>query len=194
MKKHRNKGLQKICGCARRSWAICPHAWHFSFQWAAGTKRKTGGKHYRFSLDSHFKRHIDSKSEAEDLAADLRKAIKAGTFGKATPKGDMTVRQLADEYEERYIRVHKAARAAVFEAALMSSAARQLSTPQAPLLAHSATGPSRRSSPTPSSGFAKRSSPRQGHPRHESLSGLHACDVGVGARSGARHGDTVSSE
>lgn len=118
MKKHRNKGLQKICTCARKNWSTCAHAWHFSFQWNGGTKRKTGGQHYRFSLDSHFKRHIDSKSEAEDLAADLRKAIKAGTFGKETPKADMTVRQLADEYLERYVRVSRAARATVFQTTL----------------------------------------------------------------------------
>ena len=32
MKKQRNKGLQKICGCAKRNWSTCAHAWHFSFQ------------------------------------------------------------------------------------------------------------------------------------------------------------------
>jgi integrase len=46
-------------------------------------------RHYRFSLDSHCGRHIDSKTEAETLAELIRVAIRSGTFGRvpepATP-------------------------------------------------------------------------------------------------------------
>ena len=100
--KHRNGGLRKQCGCARRVWAKCAHPWHFNF-------KARGGRAYRFSLDKHFKRHIDSKSEAEDLAADLRKQIRAGTFGQAAPLEGMTLRQLMDLYLERSVRVKRAA-------------------------------------------------------------------------------------
>ena len=107
MKKYKkNKGLTKICDCARKNWSQCEHAWHFAFQW-----KKT--KH-RFSLGSQ----IDSKSAAEDEAATIRKQIKKGTYGKPTPKAEMTVRQLADEYLERYVKVKRPARVVPFTNAL----------------------------------------------------------------------------
>ncbi len=87
--RHNNGGLRKVCGCPRRTWAKCPHSWYFNF-------KPRGGASYRFSLDKHFNRHVDSKSEAEDLAADLRKAIRAGRFGQPTPIADMTLHQLID--------------------------------------------------------------------------------------------------
>jgi hypothetical protein len=69
---HANHGLRKVCGCARRVWAKCPHPWHFNYRWK--------GKSYRFSLDRHAGRHIVSKTEADTLAGSIRLAIKAGTF------------------------------------------------------------------------------------------------------------------
>ena len=75
-KRHSNQGLRKVCGCPRRTWAKCRHAWHFNF------KMPHGGTSYRFSLDTHLGRHVDSKTEAEHLAAELRTAIRAGRFGQ----------------------------------------------------------------------------------------------------------------
>jgi integrase len=99
-KRHQNKGLRKICGCPRRTWAKCPHSWYFNF-------KPRGGASYRFSLDKHFNKHIDSKSDAEDLAADLRKIIRAGKFGQPIARDEMTLRQLADTYVERYVQIER---------------------------------------------------------------------------------------
>ena len=70
--RQRNHGLRKLCGCPRRSWAKCQHAWHFSF--------KHRRVHHRFSLDRHLGRHVSSKTEAEDVADRLRVAIKDGAL------------------------------------------------------------------------------------------------------------------
>jgi Phage integrase family/Arm DNA-binding domain len=76
---HRNRGLRKLCGCARSKWAKCPHPWHFSFAWR--------GKQCRRSLDRHTGRHIDSKTEAESVADRIREEIRNGTFGVAEAAG-----------------------------------------------------------------------------------------------------------
>ena len=99
-KRHQNNGLRKLCRCPRRQWPKCRHAWHFSFKW--------NGRHYRFSLDRHLGRHVDSKTEAEREAAALKLAIRGGQFGKSSARGDMTLRQLADVYLERYVAVERA--------------------------------------------------------------------------------------
>ena len=98
--RHENRGIRKLCAHPRRTWAKCDCSWHFSFKWR--------GKHHRFSLDKHFGEHIDSKTIAEDRAADLRKAIRHGTFGSPTPVAAMTLRQLVDLYDERYVQVERA--------------------------------------------------------------------------------------
>jgi hypothetical protein len=67
----RNDGLRKVCRCARRNWARCPHSWYFNFQW--------GGELHRFSLDRHVGRAL-RQSEAEIEAERLRTAIRAGEF------------------------------------------------------------------------------------------------------------------
>jgi hypothetical protein len=86
---HENDGIRKICGCRRPNWPKCRHPWHFS--------HKYGGVHYRFSLDRHLGRHLDSKTEAEDAAERLRVAIKDGTFNSGAndhspeaPEGEST--------------------------------------------------------------------------------------------------------
>lgn len=109
--RHQNNGLRKICDCPRRRWAKCPHGWHFNF-------KPHGGQPYRFSLDKYLGRHIDNKSEAADLAADIRKAIKAGRFGQPVTREEMTLRQLADAYIERYVQVERAATEQAFTWAL----------------------------------------------------------------------------
>lgn len=108
--RHENKGLRKLCEHPRRQWAKCKCAWHFSFKWK--------DTHYRFSLDKHLDKHIESKSEAEDAAATIRIAIKAGTFGQAAPREDMTLRQLADTYLERYVDRERADTAEDFRSGL----------------------------------------------------------------------------
>ena len=73
---------------------------------------------HRFSIDKHLGRHVDNKSDAEDEAAEIRKAIKAGTFGKPAARADMTLRQLADTYLERYVAVERKATEQAFGYAL----------------------------------------------------------------------------
>ena len=101
-KRRHNGGLRKICNCARSKWSTCDHSWHFNF-------KPKGGPAYRLSLDRVLDKHIDSRSAAIDAAGDIRKAIRAGTFGQAPPRADLTVRQLADEYLEREVDVKHAA-------------------------------------------------------------------------------------
>lgn len=100
MTRHVNGGVRKVCGCPRRGWAKCPHPWHFSF--------KHQGKHYRFSLDRQLGKRVESKADAIEAAADVRKLIRAGTFGQPAPREAMTLRELADVYTERYVRVERA--------------------------------------------------------------------------------------
>ena len=69
---HDNDGLRKICGCPRRAWAKCGHAWHFAFCW--------DGKHYRFSLDRFTGKRIEGKTEAARLADQFRGQIRDRTF------------------------------------------------------------------------------------------------------------------
>lgn len=95
-----NNGLRKVCACPRRVWAKCPHPWHFSFKWA--------GVHHRFSLDRHLGRHVESKIDATKEADRLRTEIRQGSFGQPTPRQEMTLRQLADVYLERHVRLERA--------------------------------------------------------------------------------------
>jgi integrase len=99
--RHANKGLRKRCDCARRSWPKCAHSWWFNF-------KPKGGPAYRISLDKHADKHIDRKSDAEDLATEIRKQIKAGKFNQPTPRAEMTLRQLAETYQVRYVAVEHA--------------------------------------------------------------------------------------
>ena len=110
MRRHRNNGLYKICGCPRRRWARCPHAWHFNFKWRDA--------HHRFSLDRHARQHLDSKTDARTLADEIGRNIRAGRFGQPTPRDEMTLRQLADTYLERYVAVERASTAQAFTWAL----------------------------------------------------------------------------
>ena len=102
--RHSNHGLRKICACPRRTWAKCAHSWHYSLKW--------GAAHHRFSIDKHAGTHIDRKADAEDLARTITSAIKAGTFGQPAPVSEMTVRQLATVYQERFVAVAHPASAA----------------------------------------------------------------------------------
>jgi integrase len=103
-KRSQNRGLRKVCGCARRTWAKCSHSWHFNF-------KPKGGPSYRFSVDSEAGEHIAAKTKAEALADGWRTAIRAGTFRRRaedvsknlyTPNPDaLTLAQFTDRYFER---------------------------------------------------------------------------------------------
>ena len=99
MRQH-NGGLSKICTCPQKRWPKCRHSWHFSFKW--------DDHHYRFSLDRHLGRHLDSKTDAEREAAQIRSAIQQGRFGRPAPNEAMTLQRLAGLYLERFVRVEHA--------------------------------------------------------------------------------------
>jgi integrase len=104
--RHHNRGLRKVCGCARRTWAKCPHSWHFNF-------KPKGGASYRFSVDSEAPdgKHVAAKGDAETLADGWRSAIRAGTFRRRSELGSvadpsstsdvLTLAQFIDRYFER---------------------------------------------------------------------------------------------
>lgn len=97
-----NRGLRKVCACSRRSWAKCPHSWHFNF-------KVRGGPAYRFSVDTEAGKHIAGKTEAETLADGWRTKIRAGTFRRRvdappeTPATDapLTLAGFITRYTER---------------------------------------------------------------------------------------------
>lgn len=109
-RRQRNHGLRKVCDCPRRQWAKCDHPWHFSFKW--------NGTHHRFSLDKQLGKHIDNKTDAEKEAETIRIAIREGRFGQPAPRDEMTLRQLADVYLERYVMLERASREQAFRWAL----------------------------------------------------------------------------
>jgi integrase len=63
--------VRKVCGCRRSRWGTCVHPWHFAFYF---------GRPYRFSLDKHLGRHLESWAEARAEADQLRIAIRSGSF------------------------------------------------------------------------------------------------------------------
>ncbi len=119
-KRHDNKGLRKLCTHPRRQWAKCEHPWHFNYKPSDPARRNSHSKDggYRFSLDKHLGRRIDSKTDAETEAERIRLAIKEGRFGQAEPRQEMTLRQLADVYLERYVGVERPATADDFRSGL----------------------------------------------------------------------------
>jgi integrase len=80
----------------------CEHAWWARF------------RHARVSLEKWSNREIKTKTEAEAIFDDLRKAVRAGTFEKrraATERETtaLTFRQFADIYKERHVFAKKLA-------------------------------------------------------------------------------------
>jgi integrase len=102
--RHQNRGLRKICGCARRKWAKCGHSWHFNF-------KPKGGPSFRFSVDSEIGKHIEAKTEAEALADGWRSAIRSGMFRRRSDHSmspdvreksqELTLAKFAETYFER---------------------------------------------------------------------------------------------
>lgn len=129
--RHENKGLRKVCEHPRRQWSKCEHPWHFNFKPRDPARRCPTSRDgsYRFSLDRHLGRHIDSKSEAEDEAAKIRMSIKAGTFGKPVSNDSMTLQQLTDTYLERYVDIERAARRAAYAGLLNTICRTELPRP-----------------------------------------------------------------
>jgi integrase len=101
----RGNGVRKVCRHSWRQWPKCACAWYFSY------KPRGGGPRYRFSLDVELGRHVESKTEAEQIATDIRSAINAGTFrrtvGVASPlsleavSNAVTLDQFAPIYIDR---------------------------------------------------------------------------------------------
>ena len=103
MKRHRNDGLRKRCGCPRRQWAKCRHPWHFGFAY--------DGKEHRWSLHKVAKKppgYWMSKSEAEAIRDRLRGEIREGTLTGTTvvsPDATLTFGDVVERYLERHVRV-----------------------------------------------------------------------------------------
>jgi hypothetical protein len=72
-KRQRNDGLRKICACSLRLWPRCDHPWYFSY-------KPKGAARVRLSLDRYTGEHVGSLDDAKTHAAQIRTAIKAGTF------------------------------------------------------------------------------------------------------------------
>jgi hypothetical protein len=79
LKRHHNDGIRKLRDCSRRNWPKCTHPWHFNY-------KPRGGKPWRFSLDAEIGKHIESKTDAETIAGDIRAAINAGTYVRAAER------------------------------------------------------------------------------------------------------------
>ena len=100
MARHRNHGLRKRCGCPRKNWPKCPHAWHFNFRWK--------GVNHRLSLDREYGRHIETKTEAQQEADRIRHSIRTGTIqqssagAKTPPVTPLSVSAYGEVFLQRY--------------------------------------------------------------------------------------------
>jgi hypothetical protein len=59
--RHHNGGIRKLCDCGGKKWPQCKHPWHFSY-------KPRGGERMRFSLDTEYGDHIQSKEDAKKAA------------------------------------------------------------------------------------------------------------------------------
>jgi integrase len=89
-------GLYKLCEHKGRARDRCEHVWWARF------------RRVRVSLDKWSNREIGSKTEADAVLDDLRKAVRAGTFdrrGVEPPRevSPQTFRQFAEVYKERHV-------------------------------------------------------------------------------------------
>jgi integrase len=85
--RQRNNGLRKLCGCARRNWPKCAHAWYFNF-------KPRGGIAYQFSLDVEIGMHLKTKEAAQAEVDRIRNEIRAGTFVRAAEKRQQAIAAL----------------------------------------------------------------------------------------------------
>ena len=93
-KRHDNRGLRKVCGCARRSWAKCKHPWHVNVQ--------VHGVPVRKSLDRLVGKRIKSKTEAETAFEKLKVRLKEGTLDAEIPP-DLTLSAMLERYQRDYL-------------------------------------------------------------------------------------------
>jgi integrase len=89
-------GLYKLCEHRGRARDRCEHAW-----WARY-------RHVRVSLEKWSNDEIKTKTKAEEVFDDLKKAVRGGKFDKrgVEPKQEtapLTFRQFADVYKERHV-------------------------------------------------------------------------------------------
>jgi hypothetical protein len=85
-------GLYKLCEHKGRARDRCDHAWWARF------------RDVRVSLEKWSNREIATKTEAEAIFDDLKKAVRAGTFEKCCAEPErkttaLTFRQFADIYK-----------------------------------------------------------------------------------------------
>jgi integrase len=95
-------GLYKLCEHKGRTRDRCDHAWWARF------------RHVRVSLEKWSNREIATKTEAEAVFDDLKKAVRAGTYEKRRAEPErkttaLTFRQFADIYKERPVFAKKLA-------------------------------------------------------------------------------------
>ena len=95
-------GLYKLCEHKGRARDRCEHAWWARF------------RQVRVSLEKWSNREITTKTEAEAIFDDLKKAVRAGTFEnrRAEPEHKITAltfRQFAHIYKERHVFAKKLA-------------------------------------------------------------------------------------
>ena len=117
----RNNGVRKVCACPKQRWPKCPHSWYFNF-------KPPNGRAYRFSLDKHLGRHLETKAEALSEADRIRVAIREKRFQLGSPETSqssdvMTVAQLVATYQTRHLNLHSK-RSAPAEARRLSLAMR----------------------------------------------------------------------
>jgi integrase len=99
MKRQRQDGLRKICGCSLRQWARCEHTWYFSH-------KPKGKPRVRISIDRHKGEHVASLDDAKTIAAELRSAIASGTYppkpatGSAVDPVAVTFKTAAERFVE----------------------------------------------------------------------------------------------
>jgi hypothetical protein len=85
-------GLYKLCEHKGRARDRCDHTWWARF------------RHVRVSLEKWSNREITTKTEAEVIFDDLKKAVRAGTFEKRRAEPEtkttaLTFSQFADTYK-----------------------------------------------------------------------------------------------
>ncbi len=95
-------GLYKLCEHKGRARDRCDHAWWARFP------------HVRVSLEKWSNREITTKTEAEAIFDDLKKAVRAGTFEKRRAETErktaaLTFTQFAEIYKERHVFAKKLA-------------------------------------------------------------------------------------
>src|SRR5437588_1826586 len=89
-------GLYKLCDHKRRARDRCEHAWWARF------------KHARVSLEKWANREIETKTDAEAVFDELKRAVRSGEFDKRglePPRSfsPLTFRELAALYKERHV-------------------------------------------------------------------------------------------